>query len=1090
MAQSKDSRGRLAASDQQGRVGGLLWCSAFRLVVFDWDGTAVTDRQEDARPLREAMLAAADKGVTFVIVTGTSITNVARQLAFAEHPPAAGQVYALTNRGSEAFAFDERGQPTLLWRRESTTDESRRLDAIAAGVKAALETRTHQRIDVIANRLNRRKIDLIPEPAWANPPKARLGELLAAVNDRFRAAGVVDGLDLALGIARQQAIAEGLPHAHISSDAKHVEVGLTNKGDAMAWVLEHLAPALGVTLQEILVAGDEFGPLGSAGGSDAEMSLPQAIGASFVSVGVEPAGLPAGVLPMPGGPATFLRLLHEIAERPQAASLPALYLPTLEAGWTLVADGYDADHQPELEARFAIGNGYLGSRGALSQDPPTAHAGTYVAGIFNADAGGHAELVTAPDWRHTSIEIDGEALDLLRGDILLHRIVLDMRRGMFLRIWRHRHGDGRVTRVHEARWVSLADVHGLFQATWIVPENYTGGMILTTMLDGRVLNTLGASQLIAPPLSSTQGPTLLMRTSDAAYKMALSTVATVTNQAIGPTTLAAPEQVTQTWSAQARPERPLELRRAVAIFTTRDVDAPAVAARTHADELGAGTFESHAVAHIAAWQERWQAADVEIDGDPQAQQAIRFAIYHLIAAANASDERVSIGARGLTGDGYAGHVFWDTEIYMLPFYLHTWPSAARALLMYRFHTLDAARDRAKAHGYSGAMFAWESADSGRDETPAVGIGPNAEKVPILTGLLEQHVVADIGWAVWRYWLATGDAAFMRDAGAEMLIEIARFWRSRVTLDAEGCFHILDVIGPDEYHEHVNDDAFTNHLVRWVMQRAVEAVALVRSKYPADWDQLAVSLGFQATECETWQAVAAAIATLQDPATGLIEQFQGYFGLEEIDLTAYPNRQVSMGLLLEPAQLQRSKLIKQGDVVALLHLFGAELPSSVVGTNYHYYAPRTAHDSSICRSAYGLVAARLGLLDEALRFFWSAAAVDLTNDMGNGGLGVHMAALGGLWQLIAYGFLGLTSYDDHVALNPALPKLWTRLAMPFRHAEWCLRVTVTQDDLEVTLEGQGALQVVLGEAGARLLTPGCHQAHRNELEGNWQWTDKP
>jgi trehalose/maltose hydrolase-like predicted phosphorylase/hydroxymethylpyrimidine pyrophosphatase-like HAD family hydrolase len=1003
-------------------------CRVARLVVFDWDGTAVTDREVNARPLRDALLAAAGKGVTFVIVTGTSIEHVARQLAFCEQPPAAGQVYALTNRGSEAYAFDHHGLPMLLWRREATVQELRQLDAIAASVQAQLQAKTGQRIDIIANRLNRRKIDLIPEVAWRNPPKSAIRELLQAVNERFRKAGVEDGLSWALALARQSAAAEGLPQARISTDAKHVEVGLTNKGDALTWVMDHLAPALAVTLPEILVAGDEFGPLGSASGSDAEMCLPEAAGVDFVSVGVEPGGLPPGVAHLPGGPARFLALVREIAARPPGAKPPVLYLPTLVPGWTLAADGYDEAGQLDVEARFALCNGYVGCRGALSEAPPGGRPGTYVAGIFDADEDGHAELVTAPDWRHVKIEIDGEALALDCGEVLLHRLVLDMHCGMFFRFWRHRRADGIITRIHEVRWVSLADVHIFFQAIWVALENHTGTVCVTTTLDGRVRNTLGVAQLAPVERTALPIACLVVRTRHGGQDLALASAAALMGNPVAPVIALEPDRITQTWLSKARPERATELRRMFALFSTRDTNAPTAASRLRAGNLGTDTLESHAAHHVAAWQTRWQEADIEIEGDAQAQQAVRFAIFHLIAAANPADERVSIAARGLTGDGYQGHVFWDTEIYMLPFYTHTCPAAARALLMYRFHTLPAARERARAHGYHGAFYAWESADSGRDETPTSGIGPNGETAPILTGLLEQHVVADIGYAFWRYWLATGDITFMRDAGTEVLIEIARFWCSRATPDESGHYHILDVIGPDEYHDHVNDNAYTNHLARWVIERAVAAVALAQTSFPAAWEQLAASLGYQACEGENWLTIAAALKTGQDPLTGLIEQFDGYFGLDEVDLTTYPSRHIPMCLLLEPAQLQRSKVIKQGDVVSLLHLLDKEFPPAVVRANYQYYEPRTAHDSSLCRSAYGLVAARLGLLDEALRFFRSTAAVDLANDMGNASQGVHMAAQGCLWQLVTHGFMGLTTQNDGVTVNPALPQSWSGLAV--------------------------------------------------------------
>ena len=267
----------------------------------------------------------------------------------------------------------------------------------------------------------------------------------------------------------------------------------------------------------------------------------------------------------------------------------------------------------------------------------------------------------------------------------------------------------------------------------------------------------------------------------------------------------------------------------------------------------------------------------------QAQRALRFAIYHLIAAVNPADEHVSIGARGLTGEAYRGHVFWDTEIYMLPFYVFTDPPAARALLMYRYHTLDAARRKARAHGYEGALYAWESADTGDEATPRSVVTPDGRVVTILTGEGEHHISADIAYAVWQYWRVTGDDAFMLAAGAEILVETARFWASRAQVEHDGRAHIRQVIGPDEYHEMVDDNAYTNTMAIFNLERAADTVAILQRERIADWQRLSARLGLTEKEPQTWRALAGELVTGFDPTTKLFEQFAGYFRLEEVDV---------------------------------------------------------------------------------------------------------------------------------------------------------------------------------------------------------------
>src|SRR5215831_5264550 len=296
-------------------------------------------------------------------------------------------------------------------------------------------------------------------------------------------------------------------------------------------------------------------------------------------------------------------------------------------------------------------------------------------------------------------------------------------------------------------------------------------------------------------------------------------------------------------------------------------------------------------AHEAAWDARWTASDVLIEGDAESQQAVRFAVYHLTSAANPDDERVSVGARGLTGDAYFGHVFWDTEIYLLPFYTAVWPEAARAMLMYRFHTLPGARAKAVHFGYKGALYAWESADTGMETTPERVIGSDGAPIEILTGQMEHHISADVAYAVWQYWRATADDDFFLRAGAEILLETARFWASRAVAEADGRRHIRHVIGPDEYHEDVDDNAFTNMMARWNLGRALEAIDILRARWPEHAAALYGRLALGEEEVADWSDAAARIVTGFDAATGLYEQFAGYHRLEPLDLSRYADRRV-------------------------------------------------------------------------------------------------------------------------------------------------------------------------------------------------------
>ncbi len=345
------------------------------------------------------------------------------------------------------------------------------------------------------------------------------------------------------------------------------------------------------------------------------------------------------------------------------------------------------------------------------------------------------------------------------------------------------------------------------------------------------------------------------------------------------------EPLRRTWRWRLEPGQPAVFTRLVAIARGEAAHAEDAGASATAALVRNRTRPWRDVLddHRSAWEARWEASDVRIDGDELAQQAVRLAAYHLTGAADPSDPSVSIGARALTGDAYLGHVFWDTEIYLLPFYTLTWPEAARSLLLYRHRTLDGARAKARRLGYRGALYAWESADSGEETMPEDIIDPNGRRIKILCGLEEQHISADIAYAIWKYWEATGDDAFFREAGAEIVLETARFWGSRAVLEADGRHHIRRVIGPDEYHETIDDNAFTNMMAAWNLRRGAEVAGLLAERWPETWMQLRDALDLDADEIATWKDVADGLVTGFDPASRLFEQFEGYFKLEDIDL---------------------------------------------------------------------------------------------------------------------------------------------------------------------------------------------------------------
>ena len=475
--------------------------------------------------------------------------------------------------------------------------------------------------------------------------------------------------------------------------------------------------------------------------------------------------------------------------------------PSTDPEWILVEEGFTLAREHEVESLFAIGNGHIGTRASLAEGSLLSAPATFIAGVFDSGPGSPPQLATAPDWTHVFATVENEPLRLDVGHNLEHRRMLDLRQAILWREWRHQDTAGRITRVRELRLASLADRQLLIQSIRFSPENYSGVVSIGATVGGSLITRTATGETIALAAAT--------RVVDLGARTTVS------------------EDLTTPQSLNVGIGKAYQVDRVVAIHTSRDSGDPDVTARDHVDravETGLATLIEN---HCIAWIERWCACDVRISGNPEAQRALRFAIYHLLSAANPEDERVSIGARALTGTAYKGHVFWDTDIFMLPFFTLTYPEAARALLMYRYHTLPAARRRAARLGYRGALYAWESADTGEDVTPSLVLPPDGELIRILTGEQEQHISADVAYAVWSYWRTTGDEAFLLQAGAEILLETARFWASRVECGEDGRHHILGVIGPDEYHETVDDNAYTNGMARWNLLTG-ERVARTRS----------------------------------------------------------------------------------------------------------------------------------------------------------------------------------------------------------------------------------------------------------------------
>lgn len=744
--------------------------------------------------------------------------------------------------------------------------------------------------------------------------------------------------------------------------------------------------------------------------------------------------------------------------------------------WLLSFDGFDPACEAQIEAVCALVNGYQGTRAALEEGHPASRPATFLAGIFNTPTAPQApeleepitELVVCPDWSRLRLMVDGAELRLDRCELLEQRRTLDMRQGALLRTWRLRDAAGRVTALTSLRFASLAERRALGQIVVLTPENYSAEVVLEATVDGRVRNEHDTLHLAAVHAEPRPGAPLEMRTLQSGYRLAFAMRAELREaggELLAGEEFAAAELCGVRWTFRAEQGRSYGLHRLVAVATSRDTADPAQAAEALADQLLARGMAAVLSEHVAAWAERWQGMGPVIPGNDELQRQARFACYHLIGAANPDDERSSIGARALTGERYRGHVFWDTEIFAWPPLLYTHPATARALLMYRYHTLAGARAKAAAGGYRGALFPWESADTGDEVTPAFMLS-GAERVAVRTGEEEQHIASDVAFAVLQYVEATGDREFLLRYGAEIVLDVARFWASRAEAGSEGAYHIRGVIGPDEYHETVDDNAYTNGLAAYILRRARALAAELAADEPEVWADLAARLALTPEELALWEQVAAGLVTGYDETSGLIEQFAGYHQLEPIDLSGHDPSVATVDAKLGWFSMQRTQVLKQADVIMLLLLLWDQYPLAVHEANFAYYEPKTSHDSSLSYGFHALFAARLGKLDMAESYLRRAALIDLdVSRKGYAGAsgGVHIAALGGIWQALAFGFLGMQPANEGLRLIPHIPAAWGALEMPICWRGARLRITAQPSgEVTVVVERGGPVQVAIGD----------------------------
>jgi beta-phosphoglucomutase family hydrolase len=838
-------------------------------------------------------------------------------------------------------------------------------------------------------------------------------------------------------------------------------------------------------------------------------------------------GLVVGVDRTGSGSAEFLeRGAHVVvADLAELTVVPWHQAPPPPTEWSLDYDGFRPDLEGRREALCTLGNGVLGSRGAAPEhDRDEAHyPGTYAAGFFNrlhSEVHGrtleHESLVNLPNWLPLRIRIAGGAwLGTDDVELLEQRQRLSLRHGVLYRAFRFADSAGRRTTVSERRLVSMASAN-LAAIEWVVtPENWSGELVIRSEIDGSVEN-----RNVADEWALAGKHLRVIQTGEVPPDTVWLTAETVQSHnrvAVAARTRVAPEATETGGSGGPVSERRLDQRgervgqdlvlecaageaiivEKVAALSTDDdhaISEPTLAALTALGD--AGTFEHLLRDHVLAWEHLWRRCHLELGGDDvRTAGVLNLHVFHVLQTLSPQivDRDVGVPARGVHGEAYRGHLFWD-DLFIFPFLTLRLPDLTRELLLYRYRRLPAARRLAREDGHEGAMYPWQSGSDGREETPTQFFNPRSQRWMPDNSHRQRHVGLAVAYNVWSYHQTTGDRDFLAANGAEILVELARFFADLATFEpTDGRFHIRGVMGPDEFHdgypdrpgEGVDDNAYTNVMVSWLLQRAIEAHdILVRDPTDDLWERL----DLRPDELARWDHISRRLHVpfLDD---GVLAQFAGYGDLLELDWEAYRRRYGNIGRLdlileAEDDSTNRYRLSKQADVLMLFYLFSAEQlddlfahlgyefdPSSIPRTIDHYLR-RTSNGSTLSRVAHAWVLSRSDR-EQSWQVFREALASDVDDTQGGTTQeGVHLGAMAGTIDLVQRCYTGIEIRDDVLRFNPRLPTELPSLGFTIRYRGHWLDVAITATTLQLTARRSTAPPVRIGlDQGEIILPPG-------------------
>ena len=740
--------------------------------------------------------------------------------------------------------------------------------------------------------------------------------------------------------------------------------------------------------------------------------------------------------------------------------------------WIVSEIKFEEKYIGKTEAIFALGNGYIGLRSANEERYLNEKRDLFISGTFNkANKNEVTELPNVADVTEIEILINGKHLMLNASNNKEYVKYLNLKTGELNRTFVYLDEEGNEYSLKFNRFVAQDRLHVIVNRVEITPLSKTANIRFISGINGQVTNT-GSQHFNEGEkrVYEYKYIQMLQETSESCITFIQNSAHNIYIN--GDKIEEKPElsidrrKVTISNNYDLTQGQTLVIEKFSNIYTTRDITSENLTIEQIRDasldeikEISNMSYEILFNSNKEVWSNYWNDQNIVIEGNDYDQLAIRFAQYHLKVMTPSHDNRCGIAAKGLSGEGYKGHSFWDTEIFILPFYTYSKPEIARKLLEYRYLSIGGARKKAKDNGYEGAMYPWESAwlEDG-EVTPVWGAVDivTGKSTKIWSGFIEQHITSDITFAIWQYYMVTNDEDFMEKYGYEIMFDTAIFWASRLEWDEiKQRYHINEVIGPDEYKEHVDNDAFTNWLAYWTIETAINYYNKLKESDSEVIRKLESKLSLQ-NAMENWTTKLPKIY-LPEPRDldNVIPQNDTFLSLEDIDLTKYKNQE-HIGSMFKDYnldQVNKIQVVKQADVVMLLYLLEHKFSKEVKKANYDYYEKRTLHDSSLSLSTHSILASDIDEKDLAYKLFQEATKIDLGENMKTSDHGIHAASLGGLWQIVVNGFGGVRMVGGNLRINPKLPENWSRLSFSFMWKGNKLDIELTKEGIKIEVKDE-------------------------------------